>query len=272
MSKQVAIVVPVTQREHLTAEEQVSLRHLLQYLAPYPKYFVAPESGGTEHPDFSVKRFSNKFFGSALAHSNLMLSREFYAAFSEYEYILDYHLDSLVFSDRLEQWCATGVDYIGAPWIKSEHSPWVDTPRVGNGGFSLRKIRSFLNVFDSTVQSEIPRDYWAKYYGDLPLHQRALNLPKKYLKQLSCFNNVSWELKHRRAAMDGTMPGEELFWSDRAIHYYPGFKVASFDEGLSFAFEVEPRKCFEMNGFKLPFGCHAWARYDREFWEPYLLR
>jgi hypothetical protein len=34
---------------------------------------------------------------------------------------------------------------------------------------------------------------------------------------------------------------------------------------------VAPRLCFELNGRKLPFGCHAWQRYDRGFWEPYLL-
>lgn len=272
MSKLVAVVVPITQREHLTADEEISLHHLLEYLAPYPKYFVAPETGGVAHPGFSVKRFSNQFFGSALAHDSLMLSREFYDAFSQYEFILDYHLDSLVFSDKLEDWCAAGVDYIGAPWIKSKQSPWVDIPRVGNGGFSLRRVKSFLGVFDSAVPSELPDEYWAKTYAELPLSQRARNLPKKYLKRLSCFNNVTWELKQRCAILDGTRPGEELFWSDRAVHYCPEFKVASYDEGLRFAFEVEPRKCFEMNGFKLPFGCHAWARYDRDFWEPYLLR
>jgi hypothetical protein len=26
-----------------------------------------------------------------------------------------------------------------------------------------------------------------------------------------------------------------------------------------------------MNGGKMPFGCHAWARYDRDFWLPFLV-
>jgi hypothetical protein len=26
-----------------------------------------------------------------------------------------------------------------------------------------------------------------------------------------------------------------------------------------------------MNGGNMPFGCHAWERYDRRFWEPHLL-
>jgi hypothetical protein len=27
-----------------------------------------------------------------------------------------------------------------------------------------------------------------------------------------------------------------------------------------------------MNNHRLPFGCHAWPRYDRMFWEPYLVK
>lgn len=271
MLNSVAIVVPLSLRTYLTLEEQLSLQHLVHYLGEYDKYFIAPERGGVNYEGFMVKRFSNKFFGSALAHDSLMLSRSFYASFSDYDYILDYHLDALVFSNQLAEWCATGLDYIGAPWIKCQHSPWVETPRVGNGGFSLRKVESFLRVFDSIVPSEVPVEYWENTYSKLALYQRALNFPKKYLKHIRCFNNVSWELRQRRRLMTGARPGEELFWADRACHYFPGFKVASFDQGLRFAFEVEPRKCFEMNGLKLPFGCHAWARYDREFWQPYLL-
>jgi hypothetical protein len=63
-----------------------------------------------------------------------------------------------------------------------------------------------------------------------------------------------------------------MFWADEAVTWVPEFRVASVEEGLRFAFEVAPRKCFELNAGQLPFGCHAWARYDRAFWEPYLLK
>ena len=65
---------------------------------------------------------------------------------------------------------------------------------------------------------------------------------------------------------------DDHFWSDEAVKYYPEFKVASVELGLRFAFEVAPRACFEQNNYTLPFGCHAWPRYDRDFWEPYLLK
>jgi hypothetical protein len=64
---------------------------------------------------------------------------------------------------------------------------------------------------------------------------------------------------------------EDLFWSFGAPSLQPDFRIASVDEALGFAFEVEPRRAYELAGRRLPFGCHAWAKYDRAFWEPHLL-
>jgi hypothetical protein len=65
---------------------------------------------------------------------------------------------------------------------------------------------------------------------------------------------------------------EDQFFANRAIHYYPEFKISSVETALRFAFECVPRYCFALNNYTLPFGCHAWHKYDREFWEPYLLK
>ena len=70
------------------------------------------------------------------------------------------------------------------------------------------------------------------------------------------FNGARWQMRRWQR-------NEDYFWSDEAVHFYPEFKVASFEDGLRFAFEVAPRLCLELNGGKLPFGCHAWPRYDR---------
>lgn len=50
------------------------------------------------------------------------------------------------------------------------------------------------------------------------------------------------------------------------------FKVAPVSVALRFAFERQVEKCFELNDFKLPFGCHAWERYDYDFWKPYIVK
>jgi hypothetical protein len=65
---------------------------------------------------------------------------------------------------------------------------------------------------------------------------------------------------------------EDFFWSIKAKKYRPEFNVAPPDVGLRFAFDANPRMCYERNGGELPFGCHGWAKYDRQFWERHLVQ
>jgi hypothetical protein len=269
-SKTVAIVIPMHNRAVLTSDEQISFKHLSHYLTAYDKYLVVPEMLNVDLPGCMLKRFDNEFFGSVEAYTRLMLTERFYRTFSNYKYILIYHLDALVFSDQLLEWCETDLDYIGPPWFPCDDSPWVKTPRVGNGGLSLRKVSAFLKVFQSEQYWIHPSEYWRALYADKPAHVRLFNWPRKFAKRLLVFNNARYEMAQWHLRPDGTK-NEDHFWSDRAIHYYPQLKVASFDVGLRFAFEVAPRLCYELNQRRLPFGCHAWPRYDRSFWEPFLL-
>ena len=270
MKHTVAVVVPLHNRKDLTNDEQISLRHLLHYLGRYDKYLVAPKSLDVSHPEFDVKRFRDSYFGSTQANIRLMLCENFYRAFEKYTYILVYHLDALVLSDQLLQWCEAGYDYIGAPWIKCNDTPRVTVPRVGNSGFALKKVESFLKVFESDRYTVDPDQYWADLCRGKSVWEQLIHLPRKYLKRLRTFNGARremgrWHLRSGRR-------NEDYFWSDEAVKYYPEFKIPSVETSLRFAFEVGPRLCFRMNNRQLPFGCHAWPRYDRAFWEPYLLK
>ena len=267
-TKLVAVVVPLSTQPTLTADEQISLQHALHYLGRYDMFLVAPAGHAFTHVGFQTKSFPKRFFGSAAAHARLVTAPSFYEAFTDYQYILMYHLDSLVLSDQLESWCQTDLDYIGPPWINCPDSPWVKNERVGNSGFTLMKIQSFLKVLYSTTPSVDPDQYWQDHYASKPRHIQYLNLPKKFLKRLPVFNSSQW---HMHRWLQGNSAAD-IFWSDEARRYYPEFKIADVATGLRFAFEVSPRVCFERNHRQLPFGCHAWARYDRAFWEPYLLK
>jgi hypothetical protein len=268
-TKLVAVVVPISNRAELTPEEQISKRHLFHLLGKYNKYLVLPKSLRVELSGFKYKRFDDKFFGSAAAHSKLLLSPAFYNAFKDYQYILIYHLDALVFSDKLEQWCEADYDFIGPPWIKHEEAPYHGNPlyegKVGNGGFSLRRVESFLKVINSSKYFVNPSEYWSLNYASEPWHVKLANYPKKLLKGLKVFNNA-----RREISMYGK--NEESFWATRAKHYSPLFRIPSVEVALRFGFECVPKYCFEKNNYTLPFGCHAWHKYDREFWEPYLLK
>lgn len=46
------------------------------------------------------------------------------------------------------------------------------------------------------------------------------------------------------------------------------FHVAPIDVALKFAFEKNVRECYKRNNFEIPFGCHAWFKYDLAFWRP----
>ncbi len=259
-----AVVVPMSNRAELTPDEALSLSHLTHYLGRYDKYLVVPQTLQIAVPEFHLARFDNNYFGSAAANTRLMLSTSFYERFQQYEYILVYHLDALVFSDQLEKWCDRGFDYIGPPWQETADTPWVKEPGVGNGGFCLRKVSSCLKVLNSTKYAIEPDRYWEKYCAANSRFKQLANLPRKYLKQLRLFNSVKREVSkfHKN---------EDIFWATRATHYYPAFKIAPVDVALQFAFEGAPRDCFKENNNTLPFGCHAWPKYDRSFWEPHLL-
>jgi hypothetical protein len=259
----VAVVVPFYGQD-LTGDECLSLRHLNRFLSSYDRYLAAPKSLRFRLDGFRAARFADRYFESRRGYSALMLSREFYRAFSSYEYVLIYQLDCLVFADELLYWCDREYDYIGAVHTIG------DRPRsVGNGGFSLRRIPSFLGVLESNRREVDPGTYWAENFGQRPAPGRWKNLPRKYAKHLRAFNGVQWEVRRINRAYSGW--AEDWFWSLEAKKYLPSFRIAPNDDGLRFAFDERPREAYEANGRQLPFGCHGWSKHDREFWEPYLL-
>lgn len=270
-TKRVAILVPLSSRPHLTEEEQISMRQLLHHLGRYDIYLLAPEGLDISVSGCRTKWFPKKFFGSAAAHGKLLMHRFFYREFLDYEFVFFHHLDSLAFSDQLEEWCSTDIDYIGPPWIVCDDSPWVERPRVGNGGFTLLRVESAIKSITNFYLSE-PSAYWFSRFTSYTPKWVVRGL--KRLNQLIPGVWVIGRLLEEWDAMENPAPNNrnnDIFWSDQAVSYLPDFKVASLEEGLRFAFEVAPRKCLEMNGGKMPFGCHAWALWDREFWEPFIV-
>lgn len=272
--KTVAIVVPFYNRAELTADERISLRHLLRFLGHYDKFLIVPKGSKFALPGFETRYFSHRFFGSPEACGRLLYWPGFYKAFEDYKYVLIYHLDALVFSDELMDWCETDIDYIGAPWIPCPDLPWVEEPRVGNGGFAIMKVESALKVLNERYRKE-PRKYWEdRFTGAFGILQAILRHPRRlapgWLRGPS-----TQRLRERLQSIDElevNVRHNDIFWSWEAARYLPEFKIPDWKTGLRFAFEAAPRLCFEYNEQRLPFGCHAWSRYDRAFWEPYLIK
>jgi hypothetical protein len=222
--KQVAVVIPVYKAE-LSELEDISLKQAVRTLGRYDIYFMMPDTLEFNMYEDTIcrEKFDSSFFTSIAAYNELMMKVDFYERFRKYEYILIYQLDAFVFSDQLEYFCSLGYDYIGAPWISgafwyvdSRHCIW----NVGNGGLSLRKVDSIINLLKS---------------------------------EKKCRNNLKIN--------------EDVYF---AISNGENFSVAPQNIALKFSLESEVRECYRLNNNFLPFGCHAWAKYDLKFWKPYI--
>jgi hypothetical protein len=275
----VAIVTPLYQLP-LAEDDKVSLHHLREYLGEFDRFLVGPEkllrdlAGAGEFCGFTLRTFPERFFKSVQDYSRLMVTEEFYRAFSDYEYILIYQLDCLVFSKNLEEWCRQGWDYVGAPLFKDYRDdpsagPWL----VGNGGFSLRRVASALAVLTSRRPLDDPKErgQMTKWFRSVPFLRRMLVATRTFLLERGFHNTVDWFVRELERHPDIYFQ-EDLFWASQARRLAPDFTIATPEQALGFSFEMAPRYCYQANSNRLPFGCHAWAKYDRAFWEPFLLK
>lgn len=222
--KRVAIVVPVYKPE-LSWWEWISLKRLWAVLGTYPLYFIAPQGVDIPYlhifPKRKIKFLPREYFADIKGYNRLLLSDFFYEGFTDYEYILIHQLDALVFSDRLEEFCALDYGYVGAPWYFN-YSLVIDGKpvrlHVGNGGFSLRKVENCRRLLKKYA---IERDNWTG--------------------------------------------NEDVFFA-----YYgrkdSDFNRADVKTACAFACEANPARILKKNQGEIPFGCHGWHRYGRDFY------
>jgi Protein of unknown function (DUF5672) len=273
----VALVTPVV-KFPLSVEEEISLRHLREYLGGFDRYIIGPQTLPQQFADFELRSFPIRYFVDRFGYNRLLMMEKFYQAFAEYEYILIYQLDCLVLGSNLEEWCRKGWDYIGAPWLRDPEDPTKGFSAVGNGGLSLRRVQSALEVLASKQLLEDPKTRGWKaghrskiiyeHLESRPQLKRMIVAGKTFLHGTGYHNNVRWLA--RKMARDKSH--EDLFWSLEARKVVRDFRIPEPREALGFSFEVAPRYCFKMNRERLPFGCHAWSKYDQEFWQPFLLK
>ena len=143
MSK-VAVVIPIY-KEELDDLEKISLAQVRKVLKNYPRIFIAPDGKNFSYlePGEILFQFPPQHFQSVKTYSQILLQPFFYEPFLVFDYMLIYQLDAFIFYDALENFCRLGYDYIGAAWpryVWIGPMPAGKTPRVGNGGFSLRRV------------------------------------------------------------------------------------------------------------------------------------
>lgn len=242
--------------------ESMSLRQCAKVLGRHGLCFVCPY--GLELGPYteltgnavSVERFEKHYFKGIEGYNRLLKDRSFYLRFQEYDYMLIYQLDAWVFEDRLTEWCSRGFDYIGAPWFENwqSHEEGSDFLCVGNGGFSLRRVERFLQITDPEERLYTLRQAIRAYLKGGSLKERFFyNKAGRLRKQLE----DRWE---------------DVFFCYDLRGTRLELKTPDCKEAALFSIETSPQYVFnEVNGGKLPFGCHAWRRYQyEEFWKDYI--
>lgn len=208
--------------------------------------------------EMRFEAFEPDYFSSVAGYNKLMLSRCFYARFAAWDYMLIYQLDAWVFRDELDAWCAKGYDYIGAPWLKLNRQ--VDEENSGNGGFSLRKIASFLALFD----------YKGALWGYKGLACRHRYRGPRHKFQLIVKGLLGYANRLEDYIERGD-ENEDLFFAALKHKKKQPFRIPPTKEAMFFSFEEAPARLYEKTNRQLPFGCHAWEKHDYErFWKQFI--
>lgn len=261
--KGAAIVIPIY-RFPLSADEEVSLACVRSVLHRHPMIFVAPNNlafpSGFLRGE-QIIRFPGRFFTYPVGYNRLLMTSRFFRSFHLYTHILVYQLDCLVFRDELDFWCSRDDDYVGSPWMDAYGGDPGSIPewKVGNGGFSMRKISTALGILSKRIVR-------GQYFPVPPVHLPKpgffawlLTNLRRRLKQHAGLWTVEDEL-------DNYAENEDRFWALDVMRIYPHYKKPDVDTAMRFGFEVDPKSCLERTRGLLPFGCHAWSKHDRKFW------
>jgi hypothetical protein len=102
-------------------------------------------------------------------YNNLLKSEEFWNKIDS-ENILVFQTDSCILRHGIDDFLL--YDYIGAPWSKLKEGEF-----VGNGGFSLRKKSSMLDVIENQNTTQILAEdiFFSKYIDNKPSFEIAGN-------------------------------------------------------------------------------------------------
>lgn len=204
------------------------------------KSWLSNELDLTFNKDYYIKQIEGNWFESKQTYSKLLLSDWFYKnnLALGYEYTYIYQTDCYLFSDKLQYFVELGYDYIGAP-ILATNSDWGLTGGyVGNGGFSLRNNRKFMDILwrDSYL--------WQTHKDEFENKKLLKNSNYKYIDF------------------------EDIFICKLLAKYtkisIPSCKVAS-----EFAYDRNPYECSLFYNIKVPMCAHNFI-LQSSYWKEYI--
>jgi len=270
-NRKVVIIIPIY-IEKPTNNERQSIIQTFNTLEVYTIVFIAPEGLNIEYYKEIVYNcnvivkfhfFSPTFFRNIEGYNRLMLSADFYLQFVDYEFMLIYQLDAFVFKDELMYWCNLGYDYIGAPWIVKREDRLIIETFAGNGGFSLRRIQSFVDTLKLTKKIVLNPLEIINEYSHNGIIEFVKKTPLIVFRIFGYKNNSKFFIKSNTQK-------EDIFWAYLGPKINRNFKSIKGLDAIPFAFDRYPTFLYNENNNKLPFGCHAWNKHEPEFWNQFI--
>ncbi|MEJ5994331.1 DUF5672 family protein [Pedobacter sp. Du54] len=255
MEKNCVVVYPIYK-----APSSIELNFLengIKVNADFEQVIVAPESLIINHSfgilqKIRIKRFNDRYFEGIEGYNCLMLSKDFYSSFIEFEFMLIHQPDVYLFKNELAYWCKKDYAYIGAPWFKPE--------KIGRG-----KIYGFLHqkIWQTYLTKKRKNGWLYNKVGNGGLSLRNIQ------KAIETLNKAPLALINAYIATVSPHYNEDIFWSIEAPKIID-FKIPKWDEALRFAIEFDPRKAYSFLNQNLPFGCHAPLKHEPEFWKKFI--
>lgn len=258
------IVIPIY-KEKPDSSEQASFKQVITILKKHPITIITykeldlttyKEIAKSNNKLYNTEYFDKTYFSSINGYNQLCLYKGFYKRFHKYKFILIYQLDAWVFKNELDYWCKKNYDYIGAPWFEhySTHEENNNLWAVGNGGFSLRKTSYFIKVLS-----------WKFPVKKITLKNLIYKFSIYHILHLLGYNNtINYFIKNYNI-------NEDVFFSLFLKNTWLQPKLPTPTEAAKFSFEKSPTYLYKLCNNKLPFGCHAFNKYEyNTFWEKYI--
>jgi hypothetical protein len=257
MKHLVKIVIPIYKNYFGDLEEK-SFLQCIKVLKNYPIVLVQPEGLDNAYiterfSNVIVETFSKHYFENISGYNELLLSEYFYKRFLDSEFILIYQLDAFVFKDTLKEWCQKGYDYIGAPWIATQHN-----------SIGMKIFDKIATIFNSKKKNERKKIFYKVGNGGFSLRKTSLHYKIAYEQKTFISSFLGAEKKEIYAI-------EDVFWSIKVPELYRDFKIPEYMEALHFAIDRKPKIALKFVNNEIPFGCHGINKPKViGFWKPIL--
>jgi hypothetical protein len=261
------VVVPV-HRARPSPSEIVSLRHCGKVLGNRDIVILAPRQldlGAYREllPDVDDLRVESRWMSGIDAYNRMMISPLVFTILGGYTHMILHEPDAIVLRDEIDYWCSQPFDYIGAPWFEGWAEPAADAPviGVGNLGLSFHRLAASRRVTASWLR-------WHPYKAVVKDLIQGFRGDKARLRLGLIGLGSGGRLRGAYKLFGGHC---DAFWSFIVPDADPTFRIPPADIAVQFAWEVLPSRCMEMCRGSLPFGIHAWFKYDFGFLMPHLL-